>query len=216
MPCEQIDLMKRLVVDSPETIENTTWKDHIPACPECAFERNLLQKSLSLYHAVEAENISANIRLPEWDQFSVLLEFERQKNKASKHLRVSLVAAMGALFIAGGVFSWNFWTQPAARSQHLIIQIEDAAKAPRHISIKEKQTFDLHPQDKEILASTNHRNQTYPNQRLIYSSSGPIKQENPIPFQVPANYYRKNQPQNQVSFPKGNSRLYSILPASGR
>ena len=105
MSCNQLGLMRRLAVESPQTLGGEAWKAHLLDCPECRGERDGLERSLAIYRQLEHKFLETIPEAPGWEQFSRRLEQRgatQRKTRRGMALMAASVAASVSLVALGG------------------------------------------------------------------------------------------------------------------
>ena len=101
MSCEQMPMLRRLMVDRPDALETDAWQVHVRGCEDCRGERHELARSLAVYRQLEGQMRNEAGSGPSWEAFSVTLARERRWQRICSRMRTPIAAA--SVFVAVGV-----------------------------------------------------------------------------------------------------------------
>jgi hypothetical protein len=106
MSCSQIPLLQRLTVESPEVVRREPWRSHLAECPACRGEHSSLVRSLVMFRRLEGESREREFNLPDWEDFSRLLDGLEGRRGGFSRLRVPVVAATALMILTAGLLFW--------------------------------------------------------------------------------------------------------------
>lgn len=110
MLCEQMGLLRHLVVEHPEALEEEVWSGHFEECAECREEWEAYMHSLAIFRQLESERVSRLPAAPSWEKFSATIREKSSWGGRVGAWRRSLTAAAAAVAIMAGGASWFAWS----------------------------------------------------------------------------------------------------------
>jgi len=106
MLCERLDMLKRYAVESPHSLEGGDWPEHLEQCPACHETWRGLDRSLSVFCAVEGDGGGYDGMGPSWEAMEARLAREvsiaAARNRRFPMMR--MLAAASVLLVATGVY----------------------------------------------------------------------------------------------------------------
>jgi len=130
MYCNQLTLLRRLLVEDPAVLQTAPWKQHLDGCAECQRERYLLQRSLGVFRQFEAQLPPGGLSVPSWERFSRTLEHQRRWGLTSLRVRVPLAAASLLVAVSAGLLLWPVARTPEVPSPDALVTMQPESAQP--------------------------------------------------------------------------------------
>ena len=110
MSCEQMELLRHLVVETPEALQEENWELHFGECGECLAEWEAYGQSLAVFRQLEAERLSRLPTGPSWGSFSATLRVKSSWGARAARWGLPLRAAAAAVAIMAAGATWYAWS----------------------------------------------------------------------------------------------------------
>ncbi|MBF0353149.1 MAG: hypothetical protein HQM11_19115 [SAR324 cluster bacterium] len=100
-PCNQTEILLKLEVESPQTVKNAFWAEHLLGCSICQHELRAFRRSLELYLRISEENANIVDSYQIWDQLEKKLPHNRFRSTT-----VAKVLMAASVLLLLGIPSW--------------------------------------------------------------------------------------------------------------